>query len=207
MSNNLLSQALNLHFILNSDPTLIYHCLHVSSIANKIIGCLQKNNPALIINTNIVEIGSILHDIGRTRTHGIDHGVVGGQLVRKFGFSEEIALIAERHIGGGIPANEAANLRLPEKDYLPQTLEEKIVCYADKLVDYVFYKHRRINNENSWWCIKESKEFSNATNELEKLKKTLGKDHPAISRLINIENFLENVNGGNFVFEKKSFQY
>ena len=195
-----MSRALNLHFVLHSDPTLEYHCLHVYHMASKILDCLQKNNPHLKINSNNVEIGAILHDIGRTKTHGIDHGVVGGQLLRESGFSEEIALIAERHIGGGLPAKEAAILHLPVKDFLPQTLEEKIVCYADKLVDYVFYKHLSTEYENGWLCIKESKEFVNAENELKKLEKALGHDHPAISRLINIEKFLQNVNGGTFNF-------
>ena len=42
--------------------------------------------------------------------------------------------IIERHIGAGIPKEEAVGLGLPEKDYIPVTIEEKIVAHADNLV-------------------------------------------------------------------------
>jgi hypothetical protein len=47
---------------------------------------------------------------------------------------EKLARIAEHHVGAGIPAGEAKELGLPEKDLVPHTAEEKIVTYADKLV-------------------------------------------------------------------------
>ena len=50
------------------------------------------------------------------------------------GFDERLALIAERHIGAGITKEEAIELGLPPKDYLPVTLEEKIVAHADNLI-------------------------------------------------------------------------
>ncbi len=75
--------------------------------------------------------GSLLHDIGRTVTHGIAHGVEGGNIIREQGWDEELAKIVERHIGGGITRQEAAEQGLPEKDYIPETLEEKLVCHAD----------------------------------------------------------------------------
>ena len=43
--------------------------------------------------------------------------------------------IIERHLGAGIPLEEAAMLGLPPKDYMPITLEEKIVAHADNLID------------------------------------------------------------------------
>ena len=43
--------------------------------------------------------------------------------------------IIERHIGGGITASEAEKLGWPKGVYVPVTLEEKIVSYADKLIE------------------------------------------------------------------------
>jgi uncharacterized protein len=82
----------------------------------------------------LVEVGGLLHDIGRSKTHNVDHAVIGADLLREMGMPEELLLIVERHIGAGIPADEAVELGLPEKHYLPETLEEKIVAYADKLI-------------------------------------------------------------------------
>ncbi len=75
--------------------------------------------------------GSMLHDIGRTVTHGVEHGVVGGEIVRDQGWDEHLARIVECHIGGGISKREAEDLQLPFRSYIPDTLEEKIVCHAD----------------------------------------------------------------------------
>ena len=82
----------------------------------------------------LVEAGGLLHDIGRSKTHYVDHAVIGAELLREMGMPEELVLVVERHIGAGIPADEAVELDLPEKHYLPETLEEKIVAYADKLI-------------------------------------------------------------------------
>lgn len=83
---------------------------------------------------NLVEIGAILHDIGRTRTHDIDHAVAGVEILRREGVDPKIILIVERHIGAGLTAEEAHQLGLPKKDYVPETIEEKIVCHADNLI-------------------------------------------------------------------------
>ena len=82
----------------------------------------------------LVEIGGLLHDIGRSRTQEVDHAVVGAEILKEMGMSGELVLIVERHIGAGIPADEAVELGLPERHYLPESIEEKIVAYADKLI-------------------------------------------------------------------------
>lgn len=84
------------------------------------------------VNTALVRDGALLHDIGRSATHGLAHGYEGASLLRRLGFDERVARIAERHVLGGISAAEAARLGLPKRDFIPLTLEEKIVCYADK---------------------------------------------------------------------------
>ncbi len=79
----------------------------------------------------LVVSGALLHDIGRTVTHDLEHGVEGAKIVREQGWSDELAKIVERHIGGGITKDEAEEQGLPARSFLPETLEEKIICHAD----------------------------------------------------------------------------
>jgi len=85
----------------------------------------------------LVEAGSLLHDLGRCRTHSIRHAVEGAAIARELGLPDEIALIIERHVGAGIAEAEAVALGLPTRNYLPETLEEKVVAHADNLVDNI----------------------------------------------------------------------
>jgi len=89
------------------------------------------------VDRELVRRGGFFHDIGRSRTHDIGHALAGVEIGRSLGFSEQLLLIIERHIGAGITASEAVRLGLPEKEYLPMTPEEKIVSYADNLVSGV----------------------------------------------------------------------
>jgi len=83
---------------------------------------------------DLVRAGALLHDIGRSRTHGIQHGVVGEDIARSLSLPEPLVLIIRKHVGAGILPGEAVALGLPDRDYMPSTLEEKIVCHADNLV-------------------------------------------------------------------------
>ncbi|MDH7506458.1 MAG: HDIG domain-containing protein [Candidatus Thermoplasmatota archaeon] len=107
---------------------VIRHCMAVRDVALKIA---KKANADL----KLVEAGALLHDLGRSKTHGIRHAFEGAKIAEKLGLPDIIIKIIERHIGAGIPAEDAKKLGLPEKDYLPITLEEKIVCHADSLVN------------------------------------------------------------------------
>ena len=100
---------------------------------------------------DLIKKGALLHDIGRSRTHGITHAIEGVEIARKYGYGEDVLNIIERHIGAGITENEAEKLGLPVKSYLPETLEEKIVAHADNLIsgseevdiDFVIKKWKR----------------------------------------------------------------
>ena len=103
----------------------------------------------------LIRKGALLHDIGRSRTHSIEHAIEGVEIARKYGYGEDVLNIIERHIGAGITKEEAKKLGLPEKSYVPETLEEKIVAHADNLIsgseevdiDFVISKwKRRIND-------------------------------------------------------------
>jgi uncharacterized protein len=86
------------------------------------------------VDERLMEAGALLHDIGRGVTHEVDHAAVGGRMVREMGIHEDVARIVDRHVGGGIPSEEARRLGLPEGVYVPETVEEKLVAYADKLI-------------------------------------------------------------------------
>lgn len=115
------------------------------------------------VDMALVEAGALLHDLGRSKTHGIRHGVVGGRLAREKGLPAPVVNIIERHIGAGIPVEEAEGLGLPRGNYVPETAEEKIVTYADKLVE----GGREVDIGVT----------------AEKMASELGKDHPALDRL------------------------
>ena len=85
------------------------------------------------VDLDLVRAGALLHDLGRGRTHGLRHAVAGAELAREMGLPEELQLIIERHIGAGVERDEAVRFGLPPKDYLPLTIEEKIVAHADNL--------------------------------------------------------------------------
>lgn len=107
---------------------VIAHCKAVRRVAIRI----AKKAHA---NMKLVEAGALLHDIGRSKTQGIMHGVEGATIARHLGLPERLVTIIERHVGAGIPKDEAMALGLPPKDYMPLTLEEKIVAHADNLIE------------------------------------------------------------------------
>jgi uncharacterized protein len=113
-------------------PNVIRHCKAVARLAVEIADEVKKNG--LKVDLELVEIGALLHDIGRSETHSVDHGLVGSRIAESSGMPEQIVSIIKKHIGGGIPPTEARRLGWPDDVYVPQTLEEKIVCYADKRV-------------------------------------------------------------------------
>lgn len=104
---------------------------HSINVANKAVLIANKINKAKV-NKRLVEIGGLLHDIGRSVTHGFEHALIGGRILRERGLSEELARICESHLLGGLDKEDAKKIGLPARDFLPKTLEEKIVCLADK---------------------------------------------------------------------------
>jgi uncharacterized protein (TIGR00295 family) len=112
------------------EEAVIRHCLAVERLATGIARHCT-NDP---VTLELVSRGALLHDVGRSRTHGIAHAVEGANILRALGLDESLVNIVERHIGAGLTADEAAELGLPEKDYIPMTLAEKIVAQADNLV-------------------------------------------------------------------------
>ncbi len=111
---------------------VIEHCKEVASLAFEIANKAKASGHD--VNPELVEVGALLHDFGRCKTHKINHAIEGYRLARARGIEPEISEIIKRHIGAGISKEEAKSLGLPENDYFPRSLEEKIVAHADNLV-------------------------------------------------------------------------
>ena len=135
MNNKLPSreQAIQLLRENHCQPIVIRHCEVVAELALEIADKLEKKG--LKVDRELVEVGALLHDLGRSKSHGIDHGVIGANIASSAGLPEPLVKIIKRHVGGGIIADEAESFGWPKDVYVPVTLEEKIVSYADKLID------------------------------------------------------------------------
>ena len=86
-------------------------------------------------DSELVRGGALLHDIGRSRTHGIRHVVASVEILRSLDMPDELVRLVQRHVGAGLDKEEVERLGLPPGVYMPETIEEMIVCHADNLVD------------------------------------------------------------------------
>ncbi len=109
---------------------------HSINVANKALEIAQRTS--VNVNMELVGRGALFHDLGKAITHEIEHGKIGAELGKKIGLPKEITDIMEKHIRGGLTETEAKELGLPIKDYYLGRLEEKIVIYADRLVDIIY---------------------------------------------------------------------
>ncbi len=108
------------------------HCISVAELAVKIAEAARRKG--IDVDVRAVKIGALLHDIGRAVTNDpFLHFIKSAEILKREGFDEKIVRIAERHFSAGLTAEEANRLGLPRKDYVPKTLEEKIVSFADNL--------------------------------------------------------------------------
>jgi len=125
-------QSLALHAKYGSSDRVVSHCLTVTA-ASKILAdtLVAKGRP---VEREAVLAGALLHDIGRSRTQTVEHGYVGAKILEEEGVDAIVVEIVKRHVGAGISSEEAASLGFPEGDYIPRTLEEKLVCFSDKMV-------------------------------------------------------------------------
>ncbi len=127
-------QAIELLRKNNCPPQVIRHCLAVADLAVETAGKLEEKG--LKINVELVEAGALLHDLGRSKTHTVDHAIVGAQIAKSTGLPDEVVRIIKRHVGAGITEKEAQLLGWPKDNYIPKTLEEKVVSYADKQIHH-----------------------------------------------------------------------
>lgn len=134
MSEELPSREQAIQLLCKSRCSLkvIKHCKAVAKLAVETAETCKRNG--LKVNLKLVEIGALLHDIGRSKTHGVYHAVIGARILKAAGLPKPVISIVKRHVGGGITTSEAEELGWQKDVYAPLTIEEKIVSYADKLI-------------------------------------------------------------------------
>ena len=127
---------------------------HSESVARKALA-VCKAHPELGADEELVYAGAMLHDIGIVKCDApgihcfgtepyIKHGVIGeaslmenGKWKMENGLAPDVLAklgrICARHTGTGLPGLE------------PETIEEKIVCYADK-----FFSKTKLDREKTF---------------------------------------------------------
>ena len=108
---------------------------HSVKVAEKALEIADRTNH--VLDFELVGRGALFHDLGKAKTHEIEHGRIGAEMGAALGLPKEITAVMEKHIRGGLTAQEAIELDLPVKDYTLSTLEERIIIYADRLVDII----------------------------------------------------------------------
>jgi uncharacterized protein len=156
-------------------PDDVIHCQRVCRKALEIAS--KVNKP---VNYNLIARGGLLHDLGKAKGRADDHGYLGAEIGRSMGLPKEILRIMETHVKAGLTSEEARESGIPEKDYAPETLEEKIVVYADKLVDIIYSPDQVVPSE-----MEAEKRFA----EILTVHPNLAKSHEAAQR--QIRNHLE----------------
>jgi uncharacterized protein (TIGR00295 family) len=127
------NRALELHGKYGSNERIVRHCEAVARVALVLTEALKRSGKQ--VDERSVMIAALLHDIGRTRIQTVHHGYFGAEIAEKEGLGGAVSGMIRRHVGAGISKEEAAKLGFPDGDYIPRTLEERIVCFSDKMVD------------------------------------------------------------------------
>ena len=143
------------HFIQKyyTPGTELYYILvkHSEQVRDKALEVVAKH-PELEADGTFIAEAAMLHDIGifmcdapRIYCHGthqyIEHGYLGAEILHQEGLDRH-ALVCERHTGTGIALNKIIErkLPLPHREMKPVSIEEQIICYADK-----FYSKTELN--------------------------------------------------------------
>ncbi len=112
---------------------VIKHSKAVAELATELAGEFRAKG--CNVDGELVELGALLHDIGRSRTHSVHHAMAGVEIAETLNLPKSVVSIVACHVGGGITREEAKRLGWKPRRYIPQTLEEKIVSYADLLIE------------------------------------------------------------------------
>ena len=137
---------------------------HSRAVADKAL-LICDRHPELNLDRDFIEAAAMLHDIGIRECNApsifclgtepyIKHGIMGAEMLRSLepsGTLEAFARVCQRHTGAGITRQEALDqglpMPLPDDDsepYIPETLEEQVVCYADK-----FFSKTKLHREKT----------------------------------------------------------
>ena len=128
---------------------------HSRAVADKALS-IARNHPELEADEAFIEEAALLHDIGIVLVDApaiacfgaepyIKHGILGAEILRGEGY-ERHALVCERHTGTGLTLQQivAQDLPLPQRDMQPVSIEEQIICFADK-----FFSKTKLDREKT----------------------------------------------------------
>ncbi len=116
---------------------------HSKAVRDKALD-IVTNHPELNANVQFIAEAAMLHDLGIYLTNAPDlycfgdkpyicHGYLGRGILEKEGYPIH-ALVCERHTGTGLSLSDIQEQKLPvpHRNMLPVTIEEQIICFADK---------------------------------------------------------------------------
>ena len=128
---------------------------HSRAVADKALKIARKH-PELNADETFIEEAALLHDIGCVMVNApaiecygtepyIRHGILGAEILRSEGLPRH-ALVCERHTGTGLTLQQIIEqeLPLPHQDMQPSSIEEQIICFADK-----FFSKTRLETEKT----------------------------------------------------------
>lgn len=135
---------------------LVSHSTDVAELALAI----ARRKSDLNIDQGFLYEAAMLHDIGIFLTNSpyiycygrepyIKHGLIGARILRQHHLPRH-ALVAERHTSSGLSIHEIIQEKLPfplDRSYMPESLEEKLVCYADCFYSKVYLGQRNSEEE------------------------------------------------------------
>ncbi len=129
--------------------------VHSRKVADKALEIVRRH-PELDVDAGFVEEAAMLHDLGvflcdaaGIQCFGtapyIQHGTLGAQILREEGLPKH-ALVCERHTGAGLSLEYIMQNKLPvpHRELMPVSLEEQIICFADK-----FFSKTRLTEEKT----------------------------------------------------------
>lgn len=128
---------------------------HSRSVAEKALWIADRH-PELDLDRDFLAEAALLHDVGIFLTDApaihcfgshpyICHGYLGSELLLREGFPRH-ALVCERHTGAGMSLQSILEQQLPvpHREMVPVSLEEQVVCFADK-----FFSKTKLDREKS----------------------------------------------------------
>ena len=129
---------------------------HSEAVRDKALA-LANRHPELELDLDFIAEAAMLHDIGILETDApgikcfgthkyIEHGYLGAEMMRREGYPRH-ALVCERHTGTGLRLVDIIEreLPVPHRELCPVTLEEQLICYADK-----FFSKTRLDSEDTY---------------------------------------------------------
>ena len=146
------------HFYKEDDALRHILLVHSRQVAGKALQ-IALRHPELQLDMDFLETAAMLHDIGIIRCDApgiqcfgtepyICHGRIGAEMLRNLlgQEAESIARVCERHTGAGLTEKDivSQDLPLPHQDFLPETIAEQVICYADK-----FYSKSHLEREKT----------------------------------------------------------